>query len=95
MTRLPAVSTILYLALLAAFGLAVGGLAQLILPGKDNLGLVGTFFIGIAGGFTGGLLVWAISGDRFWGGFVASVVAAAGLIYLLRKLDGGGLRDPG
>ena len=88
-------STILYLALLAAFGLAVGGLAQLILPGKDNLGPVGTFFIGIAGGFTGGIVVWAISGDRFWGGFVASVLAAAGLIYLLRKLDGGGLRDPG
>lgn len=87
--------TILYLALLAAFGLAVGGLAQLILPGKDNLGWIGTFFIGIAGGFTGGIVVWAISGDRFWGGFVGSVLAAAGLIYILRKLDGGGFRDPG
>ncbi|MBQ0827537.1 GlsB/YeaQ/YmgE family stress response membrane protein [Streptomyces tagetis] len=37
-------------------GLLAGGIAKLILPGRDPGGCIGTTFIGIAGAFLGGWL---------------------------------------
>ncbi|MGW7102818.1 GlsB/YeaQ/YmgE family stress response membrane protein [Streptomyces sp. NPDC054883] len=37
-------------------GLLAGGIAKLLLPGRDPGGLIGTTLIGIAGAFTGGWL---------------------------------------
>ncbi|MEU3914496.1 MULTISPECIES: GlsB/YeaQ/YmgE family stress response membrane protein [unclassified Streptomyces] len=37
-------------------GLLAGGIAKILLPGRDPGGLIGTTLIGVAGAFTGGWL---------------------------------------
>src|SRR5947199_157719 len=63
---------LLYLILLFVWGLIVGGLARLALPGPDPMSLPATAGIGIAGSFIGGLLLWAVTGNRNGAGFVVS-----------------------
>ncbi len=53
-------STIL---MLAISGLIVGGLARLVLPGKEALGMFGTILAGLAGSFVGGLIVTYLLGS--------------------------------
>jgi uncharacterized membrane protein YeaQ/YmgE (transglycosylase-associated protein family) len=89
---------ITFLIILALSGLIVGGLARLALPGPDPMSIWMTMAIGIAGSFIGGLVVYAITGGRYTGGFIVSVLAATGLVYLVRRRRGQGLwstrRDP-
>jgi uncharacterized membrane protein YeaQ/YmgE (transglycosylase-associated protein family) len=68
---------------LAFWGLIVGALARLALPGPDPMGIFATIGLGLAGSFTGGLvtgLLWARSA-----GFVFSVLCSTGLLYLYRR----------
>ncbi len=46
------------------FGLFVGAIARLIVPGRDPMGCLGTILLGIAGSVMGGFL-----GSLFFGGF--------------------------
>ena len=89
---------ITFLIILALSGLIVGALARLALPGPDPMSIWMTMAIGIAGSFIGGLVVYAITGGRYTGGFIVSVLAATGLVYLVRRRRGQGLwstrRDP-
>ena len=43
-------------------GLVAGGLARLIMPGRDAMSLVATLVLGILGSVLGGLVSWAIWG---------------------------------
>ena len=68
---------------LAVWGLVVGALARLALPGPDPMGIFATIGLGLAGSFVGGLLaglLWARSA-----GFVFSIVGATLLLYLYRR----------
>ena len=68
---------------LAVWGLAVGGLARLALPGPDPMGIFATIGLGLAGSFVGGLLaglLWARAA-----GFVFSLVGAILVLYLYRR----------
>lgn len=68
---------------LALWGLAVGALARLALPGPDPMGIFATIGLGLAGSFVGGLLaglLWARSA-----GFIFSVIGAILLLYLYRR----------
>ena len=87
--------TILFLISMIAAGLIVGGLARLVLPGKDPIGWLGTFMLGIVGSFLGGITEALIAGERNVFGLVAAVFFAALLLYVVRRLNGGGLTDPG
>ncbi len=87
--------TILYLVGIVVIALVVGGLARLLLPGKDPIGWIGTFMLGLVGSFTGGMLAWILFGDTEGVGLIGSVLAAMVLLYVVRKLNGGGLLDPG
>jgi len=87
--------TILFLISMVAAGLIVGGLARLVLPGKDPIGWLGTFMLGIVGSFLGGITEALIAGERNVFGLVAAVFFAALLLYVVRRLNGGGLTDPG
>lgn len=62
----------------ALFGLIVGLIARLLLPGKDPVGLIVTAIIGIAGGWLGGQIGrwfgWYDEGHPV--GFLMSVVGA-------------------
>ena len=87
---------LLYLITLAIFGLIVGAFARLALPGKDPLSLFQTMLVGIAGSFIGGILVYVITGGRYYGaGWFVSLACAIGIMYFIRRSRGGGLTDPG
>jgi uncharacterized membrane protein YeaQ/YmgE (transglycosylase-associated protein family) len=92
-------SLLVYLIVLFASGLIVGGLGRLALPGPDPMSIWATVGIGLLSSLIAGLLVYAITGDRNGGGFIASVLVATGIVYLVRRRRGQSLwstrRDPG
>jgi uncharacterized membrane protein YeaQ/YmgE (transglycosylase-associated protein family) len=90
------VSWLAYLISLAVFGLIVGAFARLALPGKDPLSLFQTMLVGIAGSLIGGVVVYVVTGGRYYGaGWFVSLVFATLIVYFIRRSRGGGLTDPG
>ena len=86
---------LVYLVLLAASGLIVGGLGRLALPGPDPMSIGMTILIGLAGSFIGGLFMLLVTGGRNAGGIVVSVAGATLIVYLIRRRRGGSITDPG
>lgn len=70
------------------FGLIVGIVAKLLMPGKDPGGFVVTILLGVAGaliaGFLGQVIGWYGPGDA--AGFLMSVLGAILLLFAYRKL---------
>ena len=85
---------IVYLIGLAIFGLIIGALGRLALPGPDPMGIGMTILIGIGGSFLAGLVTWLLFG-RGYGGWLLSIAFAAGIVYLIRRSRGGTLTNPG
>jgi uncharacterized membrane protein YeaQ/YmgE (transglycosylase-associated protein family) len=73
-------------------GLVIGALARLIKPGKQNLGLLATLLLGLAGSVIGGVVANLLgTGDIFELnilGFIVAVVAAVALIGVAEALVG-------
>lgn len=73
-------------------GLIIGALARLIKPGRQNLGLVATLLLGLAGSVIGGLVANLLgTGDIFELnilGFIVAVVAAVLLIGVAEGMAG-------
>ena len=87
---------LLYLITLALWGLIIGAFARLALPGKDPMSLFATMALGLAGSFVGGILLYVITGGRYYGaGWLGSLVFATLIMYFIRRRRGGGLTDPG
>jgi uncharacterized membrane protein YeaQ/YmgE (transglycosylase-associated protein family) len=86
-----------FLLFLAFWGLIVGALARLALPGPDPMGILATIGLGLAGSFIGGVISWAFLGHA--GGVVFSIIGAMLLLYLHRRfvqhrpLTGPGARE--
>ncbi len=76
----------------AIFGLIAGGIAKLIMPGKDPGGFIVTALIGIGGSIVGGLVgnslgfESATSSNLFSMGLVFSVLGALLILYIWKKL---------
>ena len=66
---------------LAIFGLIIGGLARLVLPGPESVGLLGTILAGIGGSVLGGLVGRVLFGDTNWLGSL--LLATVGAVVLL------------
>ena len=70
------------------FGLVVGIIAKLLMPGKDPGGMIVTILIGIAGSFIGSFLGrflgWYAHGEA--AGFMMSVVGAILLLIAYRMV---------
>ena len=64
-----------------AIGLVVGGLARLVLPGRETIGLLGTALVGTAGGAIGGVLGKTLH----VGGFLELVLSVAVAVGLLAR----------
>ncbi len=72
-------------------GLVIGVIARFLHPGKENMGFFMTVFLGIAGSLVAGLV------GQFFGcyragegaGFIASVLAAVGLLWAYGRLRRG------
>jgi uncharacterized membrane protein YeaQ/YmgE (transglycosylase-associated protein family) len=71
---------------LALVGLVVGGLARLLTPGRDTLGIGGTILAGLAGSFIGGLIVTYLLGSTNRWLNLAVAVGAAVLFVLPFRL---------
>jgi uncharacterized membrane protein YeaQ/YmgE (transglycosylase-associated protein family) len=71
----------------AIFGLIVGAIAKLIMPGNDPGGIIVTMLIGVAGSVVGGYLgrVMGLYGPGQVGGFFMSVIGALVLLLLYRQ----------
>ena len=72
------------------FGLIVGAVAKLLMPGRDPGGFIVTILLGIAGavlgGFIGRALGWYGEGDA--AGFLMSLVGAIVLLAIYRMAIG-------
>jgi uncharacterized membrane protein YeaQ/YmgE (transglycosylase-associated protein family) len=73
-------------------GLVIGALARLIKPGKQNLGLVATLLLGLAGSVIGGVVASLLgTGDIFELnvlGFIVAVIAAVLLVGTAEAIAG-------
>jgi uncharacterized membrane protein YeaQ/YmgE (transglycosylase-associated protein family) len=62
-------------------GLVIGGLAHLLVPGRQRIGIVLTLLFGIVGALVGGIITAAIVGaGHLIITFIVSVIVAAALI---------------
>jgi len=73
----------------AIFGIIVGAIAKLLMPGRDPGGLLVTMLLGIAGalvaGFIGRALGWYEPGEA--AGFIMATVGAILLLFVYRKMS--------
>jgi uncharacterized membrane protein YeaQ/YmgE (transglycosylase-associated protein family) len=71
------------------FGLIVGALAKLVMPGRDPGGIIVTMLIGIAGSLLGGFLGRALGmygANQQGAGFLMSFLGAVVLLVLYRMI---------
>ena len=68
------------------FGLVVGVVAKLLMPGRDPGGIIVTMVLGIVGALLGGWVGQAMGlyGEREAAGFIMSVIGAVILLALYR-----------
>jgi len=70
------------------FGLIVGAIAKLVMPGRDPGGFIVTILLGIAGALLGGWIGQALGwyGPNQGAGYLMSIVGAIILLALYRML---------
>jgi uncharacterized membrane protein YeaQ/YmgE (transglycosylase-associated protein family) len=78
---------------LILIGIVIGVIARLILPGRQQIGMLLTVLLGIAGAVIGGIVASAIDRGDIWElnvvGTLVGIVAAVLLIALAEGLTGG------
>ena len=71
-------------------GFVIGLIAKLVHPGKENMGLIMTILLGIAGSFLAGIIGqfigWYQAGEG--AGFIASVIVAIILLVIYGMIKG-------
>jgi uncharacterized membrane protein YeaQ/YmgE (transglycosylase-associated protein family) len=72
------------------FGLIIGALAKLVMPGRDPGGIIVTMLLGIAGALLGGWLGRAAGwyGPNDSAGFLMSLFGAIILLFIYRMMVG-------
>jgi uncharacterized membrane protein YeaQ/YmgE (transglycosylase-associated protein family) len=81
---------LVFILLLIVIGLIVGLIARLLVPGRDNIGVLGTILLGIVGSFVGGFLYRLIEFRTLEvhhfaaAGFLWSIIGSVVLLLLLR-----------
>ena len=71
------------------FGLVVGVIAKLLMPGRDPGGFIITILIGIAGSLLGGLIgrMLGLYGPGETAGWIMSILGAVVLLFLYRMMS--------
>jgi uncharacterized membrane protein YeaQ/YmgE (transglycosylase-associated protein family) len=69
------------------FGLVIGLVARALMPGRQNMGLVPTALLGMAGSFVGGIIGSLIYGGRMFelhsAGIIGSLLGAVLVMFLV------------
>ena len=79
-----------FIVVLIIVGLIVGLIARLLVPGRDDIGLLGTILLGIVGSFVGGFLQRLVEGDGIEvhhfqaSGIIGSIIGAIVILLILR-----------
>jgi uncharacterized membrane protein YeaQ/YmgE (transglycosylase-associated protein family) len=75
---------------LIIIGIVIGLIARLLMPGRQHIGVLMTFLLGIGGAVVGGIVASAIgTGDIFelnFLGTIVGIIAAVGLIAIAEAL---------
>jgi uncharacterized membrane protein YeaQ/YmgE (transglycosylase-associated protein family) len=77
---------LLFIVSILIFGLIVGALGRLLVPGHNPMGLLLTAVVGIGGALLGLLiarLIWPIPANHHLGVFICEVVGAAAIVALV------------
>ena len=71
------------------FGLVVGVLAKLVMPGRDPGGIIVTILLGIAGALLGGFLGRSLGwyGPTDTAGFIMALVGSVFLLWVYRRFN--------
>lgn len=70
------------------FGLVVGIIARIVLPGRQHLSLLVTLLVGLGGSVVGGIVANALgTGDLFELNWIGSIVAILTAVVLITVLD--------
>lgn len=78
-------SLLTFLIVLAVFGLIVGAIARLLVPGPTPLGLLGTMAAGVAGAFLGGFVGRLLFGPTYTPGWIMSIIGAVVIVALVGR----------
>ncbi len=78
-------NTLTYLVSLAVFGLVVGALGRLAVPGPNPLGCLGTMAAGVTGSFLAGIVGRLLFGRDYTARWIASIIGAAVVVYLFSR----------
>jgi uncharacterized membrane protein YeaQ/YmgE (transglycosylase-associated protein family) len=70
-------------------GLIVGAIARFIMPGKQSMGWILTAVLGVAGSVLAGFVGQAMGWGTGAAGWIASVVGALVLLFVVGKVKGG------
>ncbi len=79
-----------FIVVLIIIGLIAGAIARLLVPGRDDIGILGTILLGIVGSFLGGFIENMFQFHRLAvhrvhaTGIIGSVIGAIVLLLLLR-----------
>jgi uncharacterized membrane protein YeaQ/YmgE (transglycosylase-associated protein family) len=73
------------------FGLIVGAIAKLLMPGRDPGGIIVTMVLGIVGALLGGFIGRALGfyGEGEAAGFIMAVLGAIAVLLIYRMSVGG------
>ena len=66
------------------FGLVVGIIAKLLMPGRDPGGIIVTALIGMAGALVGTFVGRALWGESYSAGWITSILGSIALLALYR-----------
>ncbi|HEX2149539.1 MAG TPA: GlsB/YeaQ/YmgE family stress response membrane protein [Actinomycetota bacterium] len=70
------------LIMLALAGLIIGGLARILLPGRETVGIFGTILAGLAGSFIGGLIMtYLFNSTNRW--LTLAVAVGSAVLFIL------------
>lgn len=74
----------------AVFGLVIGALARLLMPGPQSIGILGTMAVGIVGSFIGGFAAYLLFGGEPMqaSGWIGSLVGALVLLAIVGYAGG-------
>jgi uncharacterized membrane protein YeaQ/YmgE (transglycosylase-associated protein family) len=79
----------MYLLGFLIFGVVVGLIARLLMPGRQPMGILGTLLLGVGGSFLGGLLGNMLFGGRWdhpvTAGWIGSVLGSLLLLALMGR----------